>query len=127
MAGELETPWESESIPDESVLYMRVHRAMLNANGEPVLGAFKDHGGAMSTDWEKYSTPEQTRQRARVPEDNAVISLVVGQVRGIDGLSVEHTPDSAINNRAHVDVYGEKTAEVRVQLRRIYRMILGLK
>lgn len=64
MAGELETPWESESIPDESVLYMRVHRAMLNANGEPVLDAFRDHGGGMSTDWEKYSTPAQTRRRA---------------------------------------------------------------
>lgn len=42
----------------------------------------KTPGSGMPTDWEKYATPEQTRQRGRQPaEYYAIIQLVVGQVR----------------------------------------------
>lgn len=52
--------WESESIPDVDLLFMRVHKAVLSENGEPIPSSFRDHGGAMSTEWNKYSTPEET-------------------------------------------------------------------
>ena len=70
----------------------------------------------MSTDWSKYSTPMNTRDRARNPDRNGVISLGVGAVRAIPQV-VGHSPIAS--NRAHTDVAGEKSTEVRAMLRRI--------
>ena len=75
--------WPREEIPDADALFLRVHRCFLQY-GEIIPGVFKDHGdrngkGGMSTDWEKYSTPVATRNRARRPEDNGVISFNAGQ------------------------------------------------
>ena len=70
----------------------------------------------MSTDWEKYATPSDTKDRGRVPADNGVVSLPVGGARSIPQ-GVEHTPNA--ENRAHADVLGEKTPEVRIKLRRL--------
>ena len=83
----------------------------------------------MSTDWCKYSTPEMTRARARIPSDNGVLSLPVGEVRGIPGLSVIHTPDIENGNRAHTDVKGitcERKTEIRVHLLRLHRVEIPL-
>ena len=80
--------WQVEEIPGEAVLYMRVHRQKVDQTGAPKPVAFQNKPtdtDGMSTDWEKYSTPQQTRQRARKPEDNIVISLVAGDVRAIEG------------------------------------------
>lgn len=111
--------WPKESIPDEGTLYMRAHRVFLTSHRELRPGVFRDHGGGMSTDWCKYSTPAQTRARARVPEDNGVIRLHVKGVRHIEPLLVEHDPRP--DNRAHTEVIGEKTPEVRLNLLRIAR------
>ncbi len=116
--------WPTEVIPDKAVLYMRLHRAWMK-NGEPIPGAFRNIVDGMSTDWDKYSTPEETRQRARVPNENAVIAFVVREVRGIPGQSVEHAP--LPENRAHTNVTGEKGAQVRLMLMRLYRTVLPLK
>ncbi len=70
----------------------------------------------MSTDWEKYSNAAETQGRGRVPADNGVVSFGVGPVRSIPQV-VEHSP--AHDNRAHSDVLGEKTPEVRLLLRRL--------
>jgi len=70
----------------------------------------------MSTDWSKYSTPPETRIRARKPQHNGVIRLHVGAVRAVPQV-VEHAPTAV--NRAHTDVAGEKSTEVRAMLRRI--------
>jgi hypothetical protein len=84
----------------------------------------------MSTDWAKYSTPLETQQRARTPADNAVIKILVGKVRAMPGQRVEHTPilpgGEIPPNRAHTDVWGEKTAEVRVKLLEIYEMVIQI-
>jgi hypothetical protein len=90
----------------------------------------------MSVDWTKYTTSLETRNRGRIPSDNAVISMVAGAVRAIEALVVEHAPiqDSSIEeggnqlkpNRAHSEVIGEKTTEVRVKLSRTWRWQLRL-
>jgi hypothetical protein len=126
--------WSKEEIPPDARLYMRVHKNMV-LQGKVLPGAFRNQGAGMSTDWEKYSTPEETRQRARKPpEEYAVISLIVDEVLQLPGQTVEHTPvqpNPAVGepgNRAHTDVYGEKKKdpEVRKAFMRIYTMQLPL-
>jgi hypothetical protein len=67
-------------------------------------GVFRETEGAMSVDWERYSSAQETRDRARNPRQNGVIALVTGDVRGIEGLSVEHEPIRS--NRAHSGIHG---------------------
>jgi len=75
----------------------------------------------MSTDWSKYGSPEATRAHSKDPSLNGVISLGVGIVRRIPGLSVQHAP--LPTNRAHSNVLGDKKRdpEVRVKLGRIFQ------
>ena len=87
----------------------------------------KTPGSGMSTDWEKYATAEQTRHRGRQPAENyAVIELVAGEVRGVPEQTVVHTPNRELDNRAHTDVFGEKTPEVRLKLMALYRMTISV-
>jgi hypothetical protein len=122
--------WEPESIPAEATLYLRVHKTLLDDNGLPKPVAFRNSPtkqDRMSTDWEKYATPEETLQRARNPADNIVVLLPVGEVRQVPGQRVEHTPVQAAEdspgNRAHTDVFGEKTPEARVKFLQIYPVL----
>jgi hypothetical protein len=112
-----------EDIPDSDQLYMRVHRHYA-PDGELAHGVFRDIGRGMSADWQKYSTPEETRARARKPHENGVIAMVAGGVRSC-GLLVEHDPIPV--NRAHTEVIGIKTTEVRFKLFRLARWVLPLE
>lgn len=98
---------------------MRVHRQFLDDRDEGYVapGVFQDHGNSMSTDWAKYSTPRDTKERARRPADNGVISLNVGRTRREAKQIVLHDP--LFDNRAHTSVVGEKSTEARVKLLRI--------
>jgi hypothetical protein len=124
--------WPAEYIPDEAETYMRAHRTHFRGkNLQP--GVFRAHGGGMSVDWDKYSTPEETRQRASNPLDNAVIRLPVVGIRDISTLEVEHTPVCVLAhpNRAHSDVLGipdggEDLTEIRASLLDIARVVLSL-
>ena len=107
-----------EEIPDADRLFMRVHQN-LAPDGEIHLNVFRDHGGRMSTDWSKYSTPRQTRERAPEPKKNGVLHLSVEDVRAIRGLSVVHEPLD--DNQAHTGVFGEKDEEARMLLNRCAR------
>jgi hypothetical protein len=49
MAEEPELSWPIEEIPETDELFMRVHRTFV-VNGALIPGAFRDHGGGMSTD-----------------------------------------------------------------------------
>jgi hypothetical protein len=81
----------------------------------------------MSTDWEKYSSAEETQARSKNPKDNAVISMISGEVGKVPGLVVEHTPDVQRRVRAHTDVIGDKRApEVRVKLGRLAQWAIRL-
>jgi hypothetical protein len=120
------TEWPKEPIPNEDPLYKRVPAVDIidDAVG---LRTFRDQGSGMSTDWGKYSTPEQTKARATNPDwCGGVINLMAGQVRLISGLTVEHEPDRLTNNRAHTEVFGDKKSDpqVRVMLRRISKWAL---
>ena len=77
----------------------------------------------MSTDWNRYSTPKETRERGRDPVANGVIALPVGPVRTLS-LRVDHSPQ--VENRAHTDV-GMKTTEVRLHLLRLADWVLQVQ
>ncbi|HEY7036968.1 MAG TPA: hypothetical protein VH482_36905 [Thermomicrobiales bacterium] len=114
---------------------MRVHRRWFDQLGDLDPGCFQNHPkktGGMSTDWSRYATPEETRDRAlrSDPADNAVLALGVGAVRAIPAQIVVHAPIQGElgipDNRAHAEVFGPKNAESRVHFLRIYRLVLAL-
>lgn len=123
-----EAIWKSENIPSEDELYVFIHCQWIR-NGRVVPGFFKnrpdEETGAMSTDWSKYATPDDTQQRARKPNVSGVGRLDVGAVRKIGEDTafqqiVVHTPiqnsPTLPDNRAHTDVRGPKeTADLDVQ------------
>lgn len=101
--------WEIESIPNEAVLYYRVSKKWLRPEEKMHPGVFQEAQGSMSTDWEKYSSPMETKQRVAAPDKFYVIKLLVSYIRYRHTLSVIHSP-SAINlNQAHTDVFGIET------------------
>lgn len=113
--------WTKEIIPDTDRLYMRAHKVHIDEDGNLAPGVFRDQGDGMSTDWNKYATPQDTQIRAKVPGDNAIVSLSVGGVKNIP-LDVQHSPLS--DNRAHTDVIGDKKLKypppsVRIKLLRL--------
>jgi hypothetical protein len=97
--------WEVEEIPDSANLFLRVHVDLV-PDGDLHPGIFREHHGAMSVDWDKYSTAEASRARAKHPERNGIVALVAGGVRTIDDLQVRHEPDERRENRAHSNVHG---------------------
>jgi hypothetical protein len=109
--------WDIETIPDGDFVFMRAHKSFIK-DGELIPGVFQNRGEGMSTDWEKYSTAEQTRNRTlrSPPGDNGVIKLSVAGIRNIEKLSVVHEP--LPDNRAHTEVFGEKTTKARMLLLR---------
>jgi len=123
MAGSAMNGWLKEDIPDPDRLLKRVHRNHAR-DGELAPGAFHYKGHGMSTDWQKYSTPAETKSRARAPHDNGVVGMIAGEVRGF-GLLVEHDPTP--ENRAHTEIIGTISTEMRVRLLRITRWVLPLE
>lgn len=120
MAGgdAVEEAWPIEDIPDPDLLFLRVHKSNVDRNGQLYAGAIAPHGGSMSTDWSRYSTPEESRQRAKKPAENGVVEFAAGGARAV-GLTVIHAPDRERNNRAHTVVTGDlKATEVRLKMLR---------
>jgi hypothetical protein len=126
VANGVDTEWEIEEIPNQSLIYMRVHKNEMK-NGKPLPFTFRIRPGhtGMSVDWDKYATPEETQLRAKNPADNAVIAMLVGDVRQIPEHEVLHQPISS--NRAHSEVMGEKTTEARVLFSRLYKLVISLE
>jgi hypothetical protein len=119
--------WLVEHIPDHDDVFMRAHRDFFRGRRlQP--GVFRPHGGGMSVDWEEYSSPEGTLQRAKDPQANAVICLLVAEIRDIKDLDVKHAPEPA--NRAHSNVVGfpegEDLTEVRTKLLTASSVIIAL-
>lgn len=126
MADDEAIDWQPEAIPASDRLFMRVHR-MFVKDGDFGFGVFRDHGSGMSTEWEKYTTPYETRNRAKRQQDNGVIQMICGDVTTIAGLTITHTPDIQQRIRAHADVIGEKSPEVRLKLKRISKWVEGFQ
>jgi hypothetical protein len=103
--------WPVEEIPDPDSLFYRVSVGWLRPGDLRVApGVFKENKGSISTDWEEYSTAAQTRSRQERPERFAVIRMIAGLVREIDGLTVSHSPiqnvGGQLDNRAHTSIFG---------------------
>lgn len=116
--------WEVEVIPDSGTLFLRVHKVHVREDDSIAAGAFADHGGGMSVDWAKYATPHDTRSHpTKGPGNYGAVSMNAGHVRSIDALKVIHEPikdhPTLPDNRAHSEVIGDKTNEVRMKLGRI--------
>lgn len=118
----LDGPWAPENIPDDDGILLRVLRSNFDFENDEIKPVgFKNHGDGMSTDWEKYSSAEQTRARCpedKSPEDYGVVRLIVGFVRRVPYQSVMHTPKwcpphHKHTNRAHTDVFGPKGSKDR--------------
>lgn len=118
--------WLTEEIPASDGVYMRVHETWV-PKGRLSAGVFQDRGRGMSTDWDRYSTAEEARARARNPTANGIVRLLVRGVREI-GQVVEHAPiqptATSPGNRAHTDVIGEKTTEARLKLLRLAHWVI---
>lgn len=112
--------WEVEQIPDLDRLFLRVHKNWLWENGDLNPGFFRntppDQG--LSCDWEKYTTPTETRNRAKDPPSNGVLAAIASAIRAVPRQRVEHDPDPQRKNRAHSQIFGEKSPEVRIKLLR---------
>lgn len=127
-----------EQIPDKDDVFYRIHRSQVSIELDGGIELFphafrerEDDNGqnkSMSTDWEKYSTPQISRNRARTPKDNLIVSLNVGFLRSLT-LLVEHSPveEKKENNvviehanQAHTDVKSGdkkiKSNEIRLKL-----------
>ena len=116
--------YSPENIPDIDKLLRRVHKSQVG-NGKPFTGTFTNLGLGMSTDWNKYSTPIETRKRILKDQnilDYGVVELNVGKVREIEEQKVQHTPTK--ENRAHSDVIGKKTARIKKELKRIANWVI---
>ena len=129
MVDEIEPAWTVESIPDVDRVFMRAHE-MHFRDGKLQPGVFRQHGDGMSVDWEKYSTPPETKGRAKKPSENAVVGFIVGVVRAIPSLEVQHKPERS--NRAHSNVMGLPShdpdlVEIRLKLLRISTVVLELE
>jgi hypothetical protein len=115
---------EPEEIPDEDRLYYRVHRSQLR--GERIhANVFRERDGAMSVDWEAYSTPHETRARGRQSADTyGVLAFVTGSIRGIrvPPLSVVHEP--LASNRAHAGVHGINASKTMARLK-LFKLVPG--
>ncbi len=121
--------WEIEEIPDESEIYMRVHRGEVKDFPRSI---FRDRDGqGMSVDWCKYATVDETRAKGiQGAPQYGVVALSVGRIRKEVMMQVRHSPvepteKDTKGNRAHSDLLGlyglnkGDTAEARVLLGRI--------
>lgn len=99
-----------EHIPDEDHIYMRIHKANIDAsivddNEKILIGAFNIKGDdGLSVNWSKYSSPSETIKN---PDVNGVVSIGVRNIRDVS-LNVIHDPISTltIDNRAHSLIIG---------------------
>lgn len=105
---------ESESIPDSDLLWRWVPRNKINSKARPTPAAFKEHGTGMSTDWNKYSTAEESRRRSPRPSDFGIARFCVANIRALT-LTVAHSPRDW--DQAHSDVTGIGDEEIRMKLR----------
>lgn len=115
-------PWSKESIPGKDLLYLRISLNHLDRDLVPEPRAFTNHADdagvmAMSTDWSKYCSPEDTCRRSRrhPARAYAVAQFTVEVVEKIPEQVVAHAPvwndpekHDDPNNRAHTNVLGPK-------------------
>lgn len=128
MAHEITSSWISEVIPDEDYLFLRVHQNDIDDEGNPTPSAFINRpkgSSGMSVDWSRYCTSVKTRRRGAQPAERySVVKFTVAKARTIPDQTVIHEPTP--DNRAHSEVFGNKTTEVRERFMAIYEPEIAL-
>jgi len=108
--------FEIEDIPVSALLYYRIHKTKIDPDEPhekrkimPMAFDPQPQGSTqMSTDWNKYATPEESRNRAKVPSDNGIVSFLVERINNAPyPLNVKHDPvlSEPFSNKAHTIVY----------------------
>ena len=120
---------QAENIPSTDRLFYRIHENQLGPNKKIVPGCFRQIGEgdsrSMSTDWEKYSTVQESLQRAKDPEKNSIVSFVKNDLNNKE-FDVRHSPIA--ENRAHTDViWDESTKTLKTKFRAILNMIYTIE
>nr|WP_294860554.1 hypothetical protein [uncultured Fluviicola sp.] len=98
-------------IADEHSVFMRVHKQNIDFTEtnvkrmiRPVAFDAKGDGG-LSVDWSEYSTPKESLERAKVPENNGIISMLVFGIRQTPlPLNLSHVPEEL--NYSHSEIFG---------------------
>ncbi len=144
------TNWEKEDIPNfdplgnDYLLFRQIHKTFIKDRAPETISpsAFKDiKDKGISTDWSKYSTPQETQQRPirNPPEHYGVVSLKVREIREREELSklkIEHAPEQKTRdyrgNQAHTDIkgllkYGYLIKETQILLSRLSKWEINEK
>ena len=124
-----------EQIPDAANIYRAIHEMWIENGAIKSVKAFKYDEDGVSAEWEKYTTPQRTRQfhSNNPPEKYGVCCWNAGSIRET-GLMVDHDPLpneklKSIDNRAHcllhsTDPRPEDIKEFQVRLKRATKIIL---
>lgn len=119
--------WEEENIPNNSYLFRRIPSFYLVDKDYISPNAFQNKGKGMSVDWDKYSTPEQTRNRVLPrldPLEFGVVKQKADKIRNIEEQFIKHEPSIRAKNRAHTVVIGSKTPKIRRKFQLISQWII---
>jgi hypothetical protein len=115
LAAEL-PDWPIETTDDEDWLYRRVPPVFVKPDGTLSDKLFMRNSEAnrnkrepdpdISVDWDRYATPEQSLARAG-RSTHGMCGLQAQFPRSLD-LTVTHTPDRELGNRAHASITGNE-------------------
>lgn len=117
--------WEVETIPDNHFVFRRIPDKLFK-EGQISPGAFLNRGDGMSVDWQKYSTPEETRNRVSIQEldplEFGVVKIEAVEIREIKNQILNHAPSKS--NRAHSTVFGPTNNKIRRKFQQCAIMII---
>lgn len=122
--------YQIENIDDAHKLYYRIHQINIDLDiTDPKLrikpSAFdpqpKPHSVEMSVNWEKYADAEFTKNQAKKPELNGVLSFTTINIKNSPvNLKVSHKPTRNQSHSIIHEVLSEKNdPEIRMNLRSI--------
>ena len=129
--------WPVEPIPDTDTLFCYVHsssaikKKKINLSPKAFRNTPFKGGTDLSSDWNKYSTAEETRERIgkqkkgngefKKSTDYYVVSFLVSDIlKTIPNQQVIHDPiqdePNQPDNRSHTQIFGDKDEEVRLKM-----------
>ncbi len=125
-----------EVIPDKSFLFYRIHKVYIDSEEVDEKKKIKPaafdpqprpNSLELSVEWDKYSTALETRNRAKNPLANGVVSFYTCKVRQTPPLKVEHKPSK---NQAHSVIFDilptANDPEIRIKLRKICSWVIKI-
>lgn len=122
-----------EEIPDEDIVYRRIHKNHIDNEDKSILPVtFPTEEDGLSVNWAKYSTPQETKDEAKFfskdPNSYGIVSLKVASVRNIP-LRVIHSPrPHNISHSSILDIPPRKPNDlgIRLKLRNICNWIIHI-